>query len=216
MNDHGAASPLPHSASPGATSSTVALGSGYYLKEMTEKEFFPLFGQHYERIFGEDHTFFGGDYYSDEEKSKIKSLGQRMGNLYRLHLAVFSESHEFAGFSFGYQETAESFYMVCSAVIEEHRRQGLYSALLDAVVAQVAEQGFQIIYSTHCATNNAVIIPKLKAGFVIAKLELSDMFGVVVNLHYYTNPLRRRVMDYRSGLCIPDEEMRSKLKLNKS
>ncbi len=193
----------------------VPLASGYYLKEMTEKEFFPLFGQHYDRIFGEDHTFFAGDYYSTEEKAKIKLLAQRFGNVYSLHLGVFSAEHEFVGFSFGYQETSETFYMVCSAILEDHRRLGLYSALLEYVVETVKNVGFQIIYSTHCATHNAVIIPKLKAGFVIAKLELSDMFGVVVNLHYYSNPLRRKAMDYRSGLRIPDREMRRMMKLSK-
>jgi GNAT superfamily N-acetyltransferase len=194
--------------------SIIALSSGYYLKEMTEKEFFPLFGQHYDRIFGEDHTFFASDHYTLEEKAKVKALGQRMGNLYRLHVGVFSPEHEFVGFSFGYQETAETFYMVCSAVIEDHRRKGLYGALLDHVIERVEDVGFQVIYSTHCATNNAVIIPKLKAGFVIAKLELSDMFGVVVNLHYYTNPLRRKAMDYRSGLRIPDGELRALMKID--
>jgi len=209
MNDQGPSLSLSSPLAP------VSLPDGYYIKEMTGKEFFPMFGQHYDRIFGDDHTFFGSDYYSDDEKIKIKALGERMGNLYSLHVGVFTKAHDFVGFSFGYQETAETFYMVCSAVVEEHRRLGLYSALLNAVIAKVSDEGFQVIYSTHCATNNAVIIPKLKAGFVIAKLELSDMFGVVVNLHYYSNPLRRRVMDYRSGLCIPDADMRSKLKLNK-
>ncbi|MBC7531212.1 MAG: GNAT family N-acetyltransferase [Oligoflexus sp.] len=191
------------------------LSSGYYLKEMKPKDFFPLFGQHYDRIFGEDHTFFASDHYSPEEKAKVKALGQRMGDLYSLHLGVFTAEHEFVGFSFGYQETAETYYMVCSAVLEDHRRHGLYTALLDAVIERVSDVGFQIIYSTHCATNNAVIIPKLKAGFVIAKLELSDMFGVVVNLHYYSNPLRRKAMDYRCGLRIPDAELKSLMKFHK-
>lgn len=191
------------------------LSSGYYLKDMTAKEFFPLFGQHYDRIFGDDHSFFANDHYSAEEKAKAKALGQRMGDLYSLHVGVFSAEHEFVGFSFGYQETAESFYMACSAILEDHRRHGLYAGLLHYIVETVSAIGFQIIYSTHCATNNAVIIPKLKAGFIIAKLELSDMFGVVVNLHYYSNPLRRKAMDYRSGLRLPDAELKALMKFHR-
>ncbi|MBC7659281.1 MAG: GNAT family N-acetyltransferase [Chitinophagaceae bacterium] len=193
----------------------IVLESGYYLKEMSEKDFFPLFGRHYDRLFGGDHTFFPDAFYSAEEKAKLKALGERFGNVYRLHVGVFTPKHEFVGFSFGYQETGETFYMVCSGILDEHRRKGLYSALLEHVIETTRNVGFQVVYSTHCATNNAVIIPKLKAGFVIAKLELSDMFGVVVNLHYYTNPLRRKVMDYRSGWKIPDAEIMSKMKYPK-
>ena len=57
-------------------------------------------------------------------------------------------------------------------------------------------------------TNNAVIIPKLKAGFVISGFEVSDRFGTLVQLSYYFNPLRRKMMDVRVGQRKPDEEIR--------
>lgn len=187
---------------------TIPLKSGYYLKEMSKSEFFPLFGQHYDRIFGNDHTFFPDKYFSKEEKENSKKLAARMGDPYALYVCVFSETNECVGFSFGFQESGETFYMVCSAVIENHRGTGLYGQMLKHIIDVVSLEGFQIIYGTHCATNNAVIIPKLKAGFVIAKMEVSDMFGAIVHLHYYTNKLRRKVMSYRSGHIRPDDELK--------
>ena len=80
------------------------------------------------------------------------------------------------------------------------------------VLLKTSEAGFQKIYGTHCATNNAVLIPKLKLGFIFSKVELSDMFGTIIHLQYFTNPLRRKLMDYRSGLSIPDLEIQSVLK----
>ena len=39
-------------------------------------------------------------------------------------------------------------------------------------------------------------------------MELSDSFGVLVHLHFYTNNIRRKVMDYRAGMLKPDTEMK--------
>jgi hypothetical protein len=58
-----------------------------------------------------------------------------------------------------------------------------------------------------------VIIPKLKAGFVITSMELSDVFGLLVHLSYYTNSLRRKVLEFRTGEALPDDEVRRALRL---
>jgi GNAT superfamily N-acetyltransferase len=192
----------------------MELQNGYSLKEMTPKEFFPLFGKHYQSLFGDDHTFFADKYYSESENKKMEKLKERMGDLFALHVGLFSKDNEFVGFTFGFQESEEVFYMACSAVLPEHRNSGLYTELVKFVIKRTSEEGFQKIYGTHCATNNAVIIPKLKLGFIFSKLELSDTFGTIIHLQYFTNPLRRKVMDYRSGLRIPDQEIKSVMKLS--
>ncbi len=135
-----------------------------------------------------------------------------MGNPYKLHLGVFDRENKFIGWSWGIQESGTTFYMVNSAVLSEHRRKGIYGALLKRCVEILSKKGFQLIYSRHCATNNAVIIPKLQAGFIISKMEMDDRFGVLVHLHFYTNELRRKIMDYRSGLVRPDNEIKKVFK----
>ena len=70
-----------------------------------------------------------------------------------------------------------------------------------------------MISSKHSATNNRVIIPKLKAGFVISGLEISDRYGTLVRLEYFTNPKRRELMDFRSGQALPDLGLRELLGL---
>ena len=193
----------------------MAIKQGYSIKEMTSKEFFPLFGKHYDSLFGDDHTFFPQDHFTDFENDKTSKLRERMGNPFALHLGLYSPQNEFVGFSFGFQESEETFYVAASAVLPEHRNQGLYSELVKYVLKRATEEGFQKVYGTHCATNNAVIIPKLKLGFIFSKIELSDMFGTIIHLQYYTNPLRRKMMDYRSGLKIPDNQIRSVMKYNR-
>ena len=97
--------------------------------------------------------------------------------------------------------------MLNTGILKEHQGKGIYSALLPVIIERVRSQGFQTIKSRHNATNNQVIIPKLKAGFVITGLELSDGFGTLVTLTYFMNEKRREVMDMRSGLKKPNEWM---------
>jgi len=99
--------------------------------------------------------------------------------------------------------------------LPKYRRLGLYSELVKMVLKRCEEEGFQKIYGTHCATNNAVLIPKLKLGFIFSKVELSDMFGTIIHLQYYTNPLRRKVLDYRSGLKVPSKEVKAVMKFDR-
>lgn len=54
-----------------------------------------------------------------------------MGQPYRLKLGVFL-NEEFAGWSFGNQQSGESYHRRNSAVLETHRKKGLYSELLKA------------------------------------------------------------------------------------
>jgi len=135
-----------------------------------------------------------------------------MGNPYQLRLGLFYKN-EFVGWSAAHQESSETYYMRNSAILPAHRRKGLYSALLKQTIATLTEKGFQRIYSRHSATNNNVIIPKLKVGFTISSLEVTDMFGVLVHLVYFPKDLRRKVMVYRVGDIKPDNEIRTCMKL---
>ena len=186
---------------------TKTLGNGFEIREMPEEEFWPLWEKHSPGVFNESLDFMWRKHISETEKEHLKNLRQNMGTPATLRLGVF-KGPEFAGWSFGDQQSAETYYMRNSAVLPEYRRQSLYSALLETNIQFLTEKGFQKIYSRHNATNNAVIIPKLKAGFIITSLEIDDMFGTLVHLSYYTNSLRRKMMDFRAGQLRPDEEMK--------
>ncbi len=189
------------------------MNKNYTIRELTEEEFLPLFNAHRSSAFENVHSYALKDILNDDENKKIKELGLRIGSPYKLHLGVFDANNRFVGWSWGTQESSSVFYMVNSAVLHDHRRKGLYSALIKKCVDIVSEKGFQLIYSRHCATNNDVIIPKLKAGFIISKMEVDDKFGVLVHLHFYTNDVRRRIMDYRSGQLKPDKKIKDVFKI---
>ncbi len=187
----------------------LILENGYKIKEMDEHSFFECQRPLRDGVFAADHSLFPFEFLSDGEKKSVGDLRANLyQNQYKLHLGVFDPQDNFVGWHFGYQENAHVFYMCNSAILKEHRRKGLYSALLEFSLKLLKDKGFQIIYSRHNATNNPVIIPKLKAGFVITNLELDDVFGVLVHLKYFTNKTRRKILDYRAGQSRPDEELK--------
>jgi hypothetical protein len=180
----------------------------YEIREMKEEEFLPLFDKHKKSVFGEVHSYSLNDLLSSAEQERIKTLGQGTPTPYKLYLGAFDKDKQFVGWSWGQQENSSTFYIVNSAILPDHRRKGLYSALIGMCVDVVSAKGYQLIYSRHCVTNNAVIIPKLKAGFTISKMEISDRYGVLIQLDFYTNETRRRINDYRAGQLKPDSEIK--------
>ncbi len=187
--------------------------NGFEFKCVSQPEFDSIFEQHGRKIFDEEGIVFRlPDVLSEDERKKNKALSERMGVPLKLFLVAYRDG-KLAGWSFGFQESGGNFYMCNSAVLPEFRRVGLYTALMNWVMDWAIEQGFQTIYSRHHADNNAVLIPKLKRGFLLTKFELSDAFGLVVHLTYYVKPLRRKIVEYRTGHQRPDEEVKKALKL---
>lgn len=189
------------------------LPSGYRFVELPTDEFRTLWDEWGEKIFTENDTSMDFQkIFSEEEWSQVRALQKNMSQLIRMNLCIF-KGDEFCGWFTGDQYNNETFYMRNSAILPAHRRQGLYTALMYEVLDRVHRLGFQVVLSRHTTTNNSIIIPKLKAGFVITALEVSDRFGTLVHLSYFFNQKRRRVMQFRSGDLRPDDELKSALRM---
>jgi hypothetical protein len=180
------------------------LPNGYVLRLVDEEFLSPYLKEWMPKMFAGHSSVF--PVYSESERTGINLLKTKMGRPLRLDFALFY-GEEFVGWHIGDQLSATEFYMRNSAVLPEHRGRGLYSAMLVAVKEYVLQLGFQEITSKHNTTNNAVIVPKLKQGFVISSLEVSDVFGVLVVLKFLANERRRKLTEIRSGMSVPDGEI---------
>jgi hypothetical protein len=143
---------------------------------------------------------------SDAEKSALDKLGQNLSGLYDLRLGFFN-GDEMIGWSYGIQMNAETFRMVTTGILPEFQGKGIYSSFLKVYAEHIKKQGFQILFSRHYATNNQVIVPKLRFGFVVSGFEISDQFGLLLHVSYFFNKTREKVMHTRSGLQQPDAEV---------
>ncbi len=132
------------------------------------------------------------------ESAASSKLAARLESAFHLYLGIFAHDR-LIGWSWGRQESAEEFHMIITALLPEWRRRGIYSALLPHVLARTETEGFQSVYSWHYPDSAAVLIPKLKAGFVIGGMRLWDQHGLLVQLVYPFNRVRRQLFSYRSG-----------------
>jgi ribosomal protein S18 acetylase RimI-like enzyme len=89
--------------------------------------------------------------------------------------------------------------MVNSGVAADHRRQGIYSRLVELTIDHAIARGYVAILSRHAANNNAVLIAKLRRGFFVSGFEYSEVYGPLVRLTYLTGELRRRLHRARSA-----------------
>lgn len=187
---------------------TKKLPSEYKFVELTNDEYQKLWNEWGPKVFLDDSTTVDiRSLLCEEERAQLKKLNQNTANLLRINLGIF-KGDQFCGWFSGDQYNYETFYMRNSAILPQFRRQGLYTALMNEVLARTSALGFQVVFSRHATTNNAIIIPKLKAGFMITAIEVSDRFGTLVNLSYFFNETRKKVLEFRAGERKPDAQLK--------
>ncbi len=112
-------------------------------------------------------------------------------------LAAFRDS-VLVGWSQGYREGTNQFYMLNSGVAIAERRKGVYSQLVRAMLAHAEAQGYTVVRSRHTASNTAVIVAKLKLGFQVSGFEYSEVYGPLVQVTYLVNQARRKLYENRA------------------
>jgi GNAT superfamily N-acetyltransferase len=179
----------------------------YTVGRIDPEAFRPIFETLRPRVFADTLSYDPRTIWTQEEKDALAQLRKRMGAVFELVLGVY-RGEELVGWTMGWQEDAATYKMVNTGLLPEHQGKGIYKALLPRVLDVLRQEGFQVVVSYHCVTNNAVIVPKLRAGFIISGFEVSDRFGLIVRLAYYFNETRRRIIDVRVGQSRPDAEIK--------
>jgi len=129
-------------------------------------------------------------------------LRQSLPKAERIRIGAF-DGERLVGFSQGWFEVGGNFYIGSSAIDPHYRRQKIYSRLLQAIEHEVRRRGGITISSQHVATNNAVLIAKLKLGYVIAGTEYVDAMGLLVRLVLHLTPQRAALFAARTGMLVP-------------
>ena len=107
------------------------------------------------------------------------------------------------GWSQGYREGTSQFYMLNSGVAVTERRSGVYSQLVEGLLAHAESEGYSSVRSRHTAANTAVIIAKLKLGFQVSGFEYSEVYGPLVQLTYLVGEARRKLYQTRASPIRP-------------
>ena len=103
------------------------------------------------------------------------------------------------GWTQGHRQGRSDFHMLNSGVAAPARRSGVYTALVEAVLAHAAAQGYARVTSRHAASNTAVLIAKLRLGFMVSGFEYSEVYGPLVQLSHLVGEARRRLYRARAA-----------------
>lgn len=107
------------------------------------------------------------------------------------------------GWTEGHRQGRGQFFVMTSGVTPSERRNGVYSMLVRGVLDYAASQGYVKVNSAHAASNAAVLIAKLKLGFVVSGFEYDEFGGPTVVLTYMVNEKRRQLYDARARSLRP-------------
>jgi len=174
------------------------LFGNYSFQEVSEAEFSPFFNANRAIVFPENSGLFYQQFLSESEREKQIELAKHFKNRQFFYFFIYYKS-EIVGWHFGKQMDGEEYYMINTGIFKAHQNKGVYQTFLREVLAFILDKGYQIISSKHHASNNAVLVPKLKAGFVIQSIEIDLAFGTMIKLIYLANEKARSIYNYRTG-----------------
>src|SRR5687767_635521 len=118
----------------------MKLPSGYRFVELPNEEFQKLWGEWGKKIFSENDTSMDVKrVLSAEERAQVRNLHKNLSQMYSFNLCIF-HGDQFCGWFMGDQYNNETFYMRNSAILPEHRRKGLYTALMYEVLKRAKAQ----------------------------------------------------------------------------
>lgn len=176
----------------------LAIDSDYTLHELSVDDFMTLFTERQEQYFSSSIVVDGTSHLSADEIKHVRLRAEAYPKAWRFQWALLY-CGEAVGWTYAYQSDHETLYMCNTAIDPAHRGKGLYARIVQEVIGVARAEGFQLITSKHHASNSAVLVPKLKAGFIITGLTLDEKYGLMVLLTYFVDPVRRSLAVRRIG-----------------
>ncbi|MBK8550845.1 MAG: hypothetical protein IPL53_07190 [Ignavibacteria bacterium] len=193
---------------------TYKLFDDYSIEITTDAAQFQKFFDKYKKtVFSGTGALDLNEVMTEKEKGCIKRLSENLEKIYRLRIYILKGNKKI-GWFFGKQTDSETFFMTNTGILKKYRNLGIYKKMLPVIIEIIKKKGFQKISSSHNVNNNHIIVAKLKAGFVISGFEIRDIFGMIVQLTYFFNKVRGKVIQYRTGAIKPDKRLKQLLKHN--
>ena len=110
------------------------------------------------------------------------------------------DGERLVGWSHAFLAPGGLLYVSNSAVHPEYRRQGVYTRLVAGIEDEARALRCLRVESHHRTANAAVLIAKLKAGYVVTGTEFSTEMGLLVKLCKHLDARRDAAFHARAGV----------------
>lgn len=150
--------------------------------------------------------------WTEAQRQRMDALNALMGQPLQLNTILVDLERDGApmGWAYGQQDSRATWYMAISAIHPAWRGQGIYPAYLARLLPLIGEAGFREVHSRHNVDNNPVLIPKLRAGFIIGAFEITPNYGLMVHLRYNYSEAMRSVYRWRVDGRVGADELRKR------
>lgn len=154
---------------------------GFSVRAATKKEVMDLVAKKYGAVFPDrgDTPWFR---MSPERRKKAQEFWKHYDALHHEWFLFLGPKGAPIGWHMGEAEDYQTFYMRNTGILPEYQGRGLYRAFLKAFSDYLGELGYERITSQHKPTNKSILILKLKQGFVIGGLEMTENWGALVKM----------------------------------
>ena len=172
------------------------------IRTLSRAEFVEAQTLHFEQVFNNrahDTEIQGAPKRDLIVTSQSRRSAHKSDRGYVLYLGLYL-SGELVGWHSGAEVDHETYSMQNSAILEQYRRKGFYSYFITKILERLRADGFAVVTGLHHPNNAAIIIPKLRAGFVISGMQFHERFRFLIEMRYYFDPVRRKGYGRRMGL----------------
>lgn len=191
----------------------VHLFDSYYVEEVGSDEWDAFFSLNQAIVFPDEDSIPFDSIFSEEEKTKLAKLKGNLASSLQLYFLIFDNETPI-GWHFGFQKSELEYFMANTGILPDYQNRKIYQAFLKYAIERVLDEGFQFIISVHHLDNNAVLIPKLKAGFLIQStgfliqsMILESNYGTMIQLIYPAKEIYRTMFGSRMGTKALNEEL---------
>lgn len=127
----------------------------------------------------------------DERKQALFALQRQTHQ----DAVVFYAGEKAIGWSAGRMTGASEFMMDVTGIHPDYQSKGIYQQFLKAYLPYLRDIGYERVISYHSPTNRAVLIAKLKAGFIVTATEFREHAGASVKLTYFLHEDRYQTFE---------------------
>ena len=185
--------------------SKVSLFARYSVEDVSAETWEGFFGQHQAAVFPDEASIPFDPIFSVAEQTKMAALRANLAGGLQWYFLIY-EAETPIGWHFGFQKSDLEYFMANTGILPEYQNRKIYSAFLKYIIGRAVDTGFQFITSIHHADNNAVLIPKLKAGFIIQSfgfliqtMILESNAGPMIQLVYPAKDIYRKTFSSQFG-----------------
>lgn len=193
----------------------LPLNDSYFVKEVQSDEWHQFFEEHVSQVFPNEQSMPLNFLLSPTEQAKLDGLQSNLSQRKALYFLLVDEDKPI-GWHFGFQRSELEYFMANTGILPPYQNRKIYSSFLTYAIERITDEGFQYITSIHHANNNAVLIPKLKAGFLIQSfgfliqtMILESNYGPMIQLVYPTKTAYRKLFEPQFGINALNESLTS-------